>query len=458
MTHLARKLHTVDYFTLGFGAMIGVGWLVLIDDWLKRGGPWGAIIGFLVGGALLVPIGYVYGRLVIAIPDAGSEIAYTARVFRPSVSFFSGWMMMLAYLVVCPWEGVAIGRVAAYIFPGLNRFELYRVAGQPVFLPNLALGLLLTALIALVNYRGVRVSAVFQNWTTAGVLALVAVFTAAGLAKGTFHNTLPPFSHAPALSILLVLQIVPYFMTGFEAVPKCAEEANPNFRARGFFRAIMAALLVGIAFYCLIIFVVAYAWPWPALIDKPLPTAYALRQAIGASWIVNLVLASALLSLMKIFNANFLASTRLLFAMGRRQVIDTRFGKLHAVHQTPWVATLALGAFTAAGVCLGSAILVPITEVGSMASACGWLSACAAYFVIERAPKQRALAVTGALVSLALIGMKVFWFVPGHFSAWEWITLLMWIGLGAFALVTTAKHAGDKRRRDADKVGVNRIN
>ena len=33
--------------------------------------------------------------------------------------------MLLAYLIVCPWEAVAIGKVAAYIFPTLNSFPLY---------------------------------------------------------------------------------------------------------------------------------------------------------------------------------------------------------------------------------------------------------------------------------------------------------------------------------------------
>ena len=42
MTRLARKLRVVDYFTLGFGTMVGAGWLVLMDDWLTRGGPAGA--------------------------------------------------------------------------------------------------------------------------------------------------------------------------------------------------------------------------------------------------------------------------------------------------------------------------------------------------------------------------------------------------------------------------------
>src|SRR5438552_10232135 len=92
---LHGSLSTVEYFTLGFGTMVGVGWLVLMDDWLRRGGPVGVMLGFAIGGLALLPIALVYGRLVVAMPDAGSEIAYTARVFPPGVSFTAGWIMML---------------------------------------------------------------------------------------------------------------------------------------------------------------------------------------------------------------------------------------------------------------------------------------------------------------------------------------------------------------------------
>src|SRR5690348_18176879 len=77
MITLARKLRTADYFALGFGSMVGAGWLVVMDDWLARGGAMGAVLGFAIGGMALAPIGYVYGRLVMEIPDAASEIAYT---------------------------------------------------------------------------------------------------------------------------------------------------------------------------------------------------------------------------------------------------------------------------------------------------------------------------------------------------------------------------------------------
>ena len=72
MIQLARKLRLRDYFALAFGTMIGVGWLVLMDDWLGRGGPFGAMLAFGIGGVLLLPVGYVYGQWVKRLPDARS--------------------------------------------------------------------------------------------------------------------------------------------------------------------------------------------------------------------------------------------------------------------------------------------------------------------------------------------------------------------------------------------------
>src|SRR5207237_2123972 len=135
MSQLARKLRITDYFTLGWGTMVGVGWLVVMDDWLLRGGSLGAVLGFAIGGALLLPIGYVYGQLVMAMPDAAGEVAYTAKVFPQAISFATGWMMVLSYFIVCPWEAVAIGKIAGYIFPSLDSLDLYQIARRPAFLP-----------------------------------------------------------------------------------------------------------------------------------------------------------------------------------------------------------------------------------------------------------------------------------------------------------------------------------
>src|SRR6476646_10195486 len=194
-TRLRGGLSTVEYFTFGFGTMIGVGWLVLMDDWLTRGGPGGGMLGFLVGGLLLFPIAHTYGRLVREIQDAGAEIAYTESVMPPLVSFAAGWTMVLSYAIVCPWEAVATGNLLARVFPSLNTMQLYTVGGSAIYAPRLAVGVALTLLVALVNHRGIDPSGLFQDVMTFGLLAIFAVFTLLGFARGSASNMQPLFSH-----------------------------------------------------------------------------------------------------------------------------------------------------------------------------------------------------------------------------------------------------------------------
>ena len=456
VTTLARKLRAADYFTLGWGTMVGVGWLVIMDDWLGRGGALGTVLGFVIGGALLLPIGWVYGQLVVAMPDAAGEIAYTSAVFTRTISFATGWMMTLAYFIVCPWEAVAVGRIAAYIVPSLDSIELYRIAGRPVYLPHVIVGLALTALLTVLNYRGVRLSATFQNWTSFGTLALFIIFVALGVSRGSPSNFPPLFTRTPLISILLVIQIVPYFMTGFESVGKAAEEAGPDFRARGFFRAIWLAIVIGILFYASIVAAVAYVAPWQQLTSEKFMTAVAFHHALGAGhfaakWIVNIILAAALLSLFKCFNGNFVAASRLFFALGRRGMIDPRAGQIHPQYQTPSVAVLCVGIVTAACMLLGDAILVPVTEVGSVACAIGWASACAACLALARTQPDRIrlsifqqfVAAFGLIVALAMALMKVVPLVPGHFTVYEWIVLAVWIVVGVGASLSGTSNGKD---------------
>ncbi len=430
MATLARKLRLHDYFALAFGTMIGTGWLILMDDWLGRGGPLGAILAYILGGILLLPVGYVYGQWVQRLPDAAGEAAYTAQVFSPAVSYFTGWMMLLAYFIVCPWEAVALGKIAAYIFPSLDTLQLYSIAGHPVFLPRLILGIALTLLLATINYRGIRLSANFQKTVTSTVLLLFLLMVGISVARGAPVNFHPVFSAAPFASILLTLQIVPYFMTGFESVPKYAEEANPEFRPKNYMKAIAMALGVGAIFYALSIAAAAYIAPWQSLLGRRFATAIAFEQGLGARWPVRLILTMALFGLFQCFNGNFAASTRLLFAYGRRGTIYSRFGAIHKRFLTPSVAVVGITVGTLVGLFLGDALLVPVTEVGSMASALGWFAACLSFWFVEKRVPMRIVTGMGIAVSLLLILMKVLPAFPGHFSPAEWTAFGIWVALG----------------------------
>jgi len=430
MTTLARKLHLIDYFALGFGVMVGTAWLVVMDDLFARGGPLGAILGFTFGALTLLPVGYVYGQLVKAIPDAGGEIAYTALFFPKSVSFLTGWMMLLSYFLTCPFEAVAAGKIAAYVFPAMDSIELYRLGGRPIYLGHLILGLTITVLLTWLNYRGIQASARFLKWTTFTFLGCVVIFATAGFGHGSLSNFRPLFAHAPLISIFLVWQVTPWLLSGFESVGKGAEEASPDFQGKNFSVAILMTIVVGLLFFWVVIAGVAYAAPWQSLANEKFSTAIAFERALHARWIVNLIMGAAFIALLKAFNGNVVASSRMLFAMGRRNLLDHRLGRVHAINQTPSVAVISVGVATAIAVLLGEALLVPVLEVGAVGSAIGWMAACASYFCMKPSFLGRAAAIFGVLLTSAMILAKVVPIVPGHFSRPEWIAMGIYGFLG----------------------------
>ncbi len=437
MTTLARKLRLVDYFALGFGVMVGTAWLVVMDDILNRGGPLGAILGFTAGALILLPIGYVYGQLVKEIPDAAGEAAYVARFFPEAVSFGTGWMMFLSYFLTCPFEALAAGRISGYLFPSLNTMELYRLGGYPVYLPHMLLGLILAVLLTWLNYRGIQASARLSKATTFTFLALVVVFALAGATHGSASNFRPLFSHSPLLSILLVWQVVPWLVSGFESVGKVAEEASPSFEKRDFSVAILLTIFSGLIFFVVVIAAVAYVAPWQSLHSNlQFPTAVAFERALHAHWIVVLVMGSALVALVQAFNANIVASSRLLFAMSRRNLLNPRMSRVHPKNQTPSTAVITVGIATALTIFLGEALLVPILEVGAVSAAVAWMAACASYYKMKPRGMSRAAAIFGLFVTTLMILVKVVPLVPGHFTWHEWLALAIWGILGGFIRAT----------------------
>ena len=431
MTTLAHRLRLADYFALAFGVMVGTAWLVVMDDILGRGGPLGALLGFTAGAIMLLPIGYVYGRIVPAVPDEAGEAAYVAQFFPRGVSFATGWMVFLSYFLTCPFEGLAAGRIAGYLFPSLNSHELYRLGGYPVYLPHIALGVGITIVLTWVNYRGIRAGARVGKITTFTFLTLVVIFALAGARHGAPANLHPLFSHAPLISVLMVWQIVPWLLSGFESVGKYCEEASPDFESRGYFIAIVMTIGAGMVFFWVVISSVAYVAPWQALkTNVQFPTAVAFERALHARWIVALIMGSALLGMVQAFNANLIASSRLLFALARRRLVVPKLEYIHPTNQTPTVAIVVVGVAAAICMLLGEAGLIPILEVGALSSALGWMSACVSFYLMKPSWRGRLAAIFGVLVTTLMALVKVLPFIPGHFTRYEWMALAIWAALG----------------------------
>src|SRR5438552_6761115 len=101
----------------------------------------------------------------------------------------------------------------------------------------------------------------------------------------------------------------------------------------------------------------------------------------------------------------FLCTAGLLCAMGRRGLLGARLGAVDTRFGTPTVAIGLVCAVTLLATFLGRAVLVPISNVGSLAGALGWLAACLSLSFGAGGGATRglrALGLSGAAVRLVL--------------------------------------------------------
>ena len=100
-----KGVSALDFFCLGFGAIVGVGWAVSINSWMSDcGGPVPAGIGYIVALVMMVPIALCYCELVPALPVAGGGMAFAFRAFNDKVAVISGWAAFGGFISIIPWK------------------------------------------------------------------------------------------------------------------------------------------------------------------------------------------------------------------------------------------------------------------------------------------------------------------------------------------------------------------
>jgi len=414
-------------------------------DWLVRGGPLGAILAFIIGGFLITTIGLCYAELTPAIPVAGGTVAFGYKAFGSGVSFLAAWFLSFGYIFICPFEAVAIGWLIEYLIPGLKSQTLYTVGTYQVSLVSVVGGVVLSLFIIGLNYRGIKYAARLQTVSTVLMILCAVVFTVVAVWKGSLSNMLPLFAREgtnwPALgSIIGVLGVVPFFMSGFDTIPQTAEESKNNANLQNLGKAVIISIISASLFYAVVAMDIAVCMPWKETIKLELPTATVFRVGFGYQWAAQLVIFTALLGLITSFNGFFLAATRVLFSTGRGGLLPHKLGVTSKKYQTPKNAILFVSLITLAGPFIGRSSLLPIINVTSLALVCGWFIACLSAVRLRKIHpemkrpykvKSRIVLYFGLMISGALILLLV---LPGSPAQLKWpgeyLILAGWLLLG----------------------------
>ena len=446
MTELKKTLGGVQFFSLGFGTIIGVGWIVYMGLWFSQAGPVGTMLAFLLGGLFVSLIGLCYAELGAMYPVAGAEAAYGYRAFGQAASFAAGWAMVLMMTAVVPYISISLAWILGALVPGIGGPVLYMWRGQSIQALGLAITLGWTLWLGFLNYRGIQGAAKFQDWLTYGKIAISVVFFGLAFFGGSAANLTPGIPMAPSGGpawggLLAVLGVTPWFFGGFNGIPQAFEERAEGTSTRTLGLIVVASVLAASVYYGMSALATGFAAPWQEVVKADLPVAAAYRIGFG-EWAARLVLLAGIFGIVTVGNGAMIAATRLLFAMGRARMITPGFTRLHPDTGAPVAAINFVLVFGVASAFLGKGGIAPIVNVGSAA-------ACLAYFVSSLAvwrlrtlepdrPRPYRIPL-GIGVSLLAAGGSLFLLWSALRQHWidaaggfplEWVVILVWAALG----------------------------
>ncbi|NNF27741.1 MAG: APC family permease [Gemmatimonadetes bacterium] len=443
---LRKAVGAGQFFTIAFGTIIGVGWVIYLGYWLEPAGPLGAVIGFSAGTVLVALIGLCYAEMAAMFPVSGGEVAYTYEAFGTGVSFITGWLLAFIYTAVTAWEAIAVGVLARDLFPGWVGPRLYAAFGAPVHVGPLVLGLAAMAFFTTLNYRGLRGAARVQDVLTYGFLAVSVLFIGAGLVYGDVDNLTPAFVRSDSGSVLpgIVAAFItaPFFLAGFDVIPQVMEERKDETPPDRAARMIVLALAAAGVFYVLVILSASLVAPWERLLEyESLPAARAFDQAFDSAVLSRAILVAAFIGILTTFNAVFMGASRVLFALSRAHMIPTQLSWVHPRFDSPGAAVLFVGLLGALGVVLGEGAIRPVVNVATMGFgiAFGLVSWGVIRLRRRRPDAHRPYRVPGgiATASAAVLASGLFVYLAatdpyeaGGGIPLEWILLAVALGLG----------------------------
>ena len=185
---LLKVLGNWDVLALGFGAMIGFGWVVLTGDWIGSAGTLGAVLAMSAGGVIMAVVGLTYAELTAAMPKAGGEHNFLLRGMGPRWSLVGSWGIIGGYVTIVAFEAVALPRTALYLFPGLNQIRLWEVAGSQVYLTWALVGAIAAVVITGVNILGVKFASVAQTFVVVLLLVIGLMLVFGSFTGGSTEN------------------------------------------------------------------------------------------------------------------------------------------------------------------------------------------------------------------------------------------------------------------------------
>jgi basic amino acid/polyamine antiporter, APA family len=377
---LVRALGVWSATSIVIGAMVGQG-IFLYTSQMARdvGSATGVLAVWLTGGVIVFFGALCYAELGAAMPAAGGDFVYLSRGLGPMWGFLYGWTRSFL-MTPASLATIAAGllRFAGFLLPSVaTPICVWQISGllraQPyqfTFTTAQLLAAAVIAVMAIINYLGVRTAGRIQVILTGLKVAAVLIIIALGLTQGAVSGIISAHLSAPltlgaAGSFLIALVPAMAGYNGFQYLGIVGGEiVHPQ---KNIPRAAMLGVLSVVALYLLINLAYFRVLTFSQVAQSQHVASDALALVAGqrgARWLTIAMMISALGAL----HVGFLSGPRVPYAMACEGRFFRFAGRVQPEFHTPSGALVFQGCMTTLLVLTGT-----FEELYSLAIFSVWL-------------------------------------------------------------------------------------
>lgn len=452
-----RTLGFKDIVILAFSTMIGWGWVSLAGMWVVQGGVIGASVAFIAGALLCILVGLTYCELTPMYPYAGGGLVFSYKAMGYKASWFTGWMTTFAYVGVAAWEGPALATAIDYLIPVPRVGYLYTIAGFDVYLSWLAVPALVGLLLTIINLKGVSTSSKFQTLVTI-VLAIGGVmFAGLAIIFGKVEHVKPLVTNTQG--IFTVILAVPAMFAGFDVIPQAAEEMKVSLTKIP--KAIIGSIVMAASWYIVIVCAAAFSAPKEILAKDGLTVVNAVNYSMNNCIAGKLIIITAIMGILSSWNGFILGATRIMYSMGKANMLPRIFGTVHSKYKTPYFAIIFIGLLTMITPLLGRNSLSWFVNASSFGTVIAYFMVALSFVVlrIKKPEVTRPFKVKNGMaigiLAIVIAALFIMLYLPVGASSLgkvEWAIVIAWLGLGI--LLYTVNTVVNSSHRDVHSVDI----
>ncbi|MGI6046010.1 MAG: APC family permease [Eggerthellaceae bacterium] len=425
---LAKEITSIGFFGLGLSAIFGSSWLLTSGAWLARaGGPVNAMLAFALCFLVELPLILAYYEATPMMPLAGGEMVYSYLNLGSFWGFLIGWFTVLANIILCIWEALAISRCLSVLIPQISTDGvLYEFLGYQVTIYTVLIGLALILICGYFAYRGAKSESYFGLVITLTVNAIALICVIVGVFYFDPANLQPLQTKDTATGTLGLLAMLPFSVAGWDGLTKGAAEAAPTVPHKRIGGIVVLCVGIAVIMYMITTFIPSALVPWQELTEQTAPFQYAMAK-IGFPILGAALILAATIGCIGVYNVVLFAGARLLYQMGDIGLVPKKFATLHPKYKSPTFSIYLISAISIVVLFLGQGMFIPLIDVAAITYIIYWGATLLSVYVGRKKypdvrrpakyPGGKPLMVIGMVIALILACLIL---IPGNPASLQW--------------------------------------